>query len=88
MRREKIGVALFWIGAVYIFVASWLVMWWVAPIFRDTPVVEAEGTIWAFGGPVFVAISLAGPVGIVLLTIGTLLQGESGKSRSWPRIAT
>jgi hypothetical protein len=86
MKRERIGVAMFWIGAAYIFVASWLVMWWIAPIFRNTPVAEAEGTIWAFGGPVFVTISLAAPVGIVLLTVGTLLQGESGSSRTWPFI--
>lgn len=84
MNREKVGVALSWAGATMLFVTAWLVMWWIAPIFRDTPVEEAEGTIWAFGGPVFMTVALGPPIGILLLTIGTLLQGESGKSRIWP----
>ena len=57
------------------FVATWLIMWWVAPMWRDSPPEQFEGTLWAFGGPVFVFISLAGPVGTLLVAIGMLLSG-------------
>lgn len=66
------------------FAASWLAMWWVAPIFRNTPPEELEGTIWAFGGLVFSAVGFSVPAGIVLMTVGALLLGESDKARIWP----
>ena len=66
MRIRKTGLVLFWIGVVYMSAASWLAMWWVAAIWRDTPPEQFEGTIWAFGGPVFMTISLSVPVGILL----------------------
>jgi hypothetical protein len=35
MATNKIGLAMFWIGAVLVFVAGWLVMWWVFPRIRQ-----------------------------------------------------
>jgi len=83
MQRYKIGLILFWIGAVYMFVASWLIMWWVTPIWRNSPAEQFNGTIWAFGGPVFMFISFSTPLGIVLTAIGMLLYGQSKKPRMY-----
>jgi hypothetical protein len=56
-------------------------MWWVAPVWRNTPAEQFEGTIWAFGGPIFMAIALSVPVGILLIVIGILHYAGAGRSR-------
>lgn len=84
MKPRKSGLALFWVGIVYMFGASWLAMWWVAPIWRNTPPEQFAGTIWAFAGPVFTIIAFSVPVGIVMTTIGMLLYSESDRIRAWP----
>jgi len=83
MSKEKIGLTLFWLGGLYIFLASWLAMWWIAPIWRNTPAVEFEGTAWAFGGPIFMAIAFSVPVGIALCAIGMALHSALGNA-GWP----
>jgi hypothetical protein len=78
MKRSTIGASLFVIGAAAIFISSWLVMWWIWPIWHNTPASSFEGTIWAFGGPVFMAIALASPTGFLLLAIGAMLHAGPG----------
>jgi hypothetical protein len=81
MTRAAVGAALFGVGGVAITISSWLVMWWIWPIWHETPAAEFEGTIWAFGGPVFMAIAVGAPTGFLLLTLGALLRaGPSGPS--------
>ena len=81
---NKIGLIMFWIGAVLVFVAGWLVMWWVFPIWKNLPVEQFEGTIFAFLGPVYMTIALSVPLGVALAAIGTLLYAKSRKLRRWP----
>ena len=78
INRTTLGTAAFAVGAAAIIVSSWLVMWWIWPIWHETPAAEFEGTIWAFGGPVFMAISLSTPTGLLLVAIGALLRSGSG----------
>ena len=78
MLKRMLGLALFWVGGLYIFCASGLAMWWIAPIWRNTPAIEFENTIWAFGGPVFMAIALSVPVGVALCSIGMVLYSSLG----------
>ncbi len=80
MSKHTLGLTLFWIGGLYIFCASWLAMWWIAPIWRNTPATEFEGTIWAFGGPIFMTIALSVPVGLALSSIGMALYSDLGKA--------
>jgi len=75
---------MFWIGAVMIFTGAWLVMWWIAPFWRSAAPQEIAGTIWAFGGLVFMLISLSVPVGILLLVIGMLLYADKDAPRAGP----
>lgn len=80
MSRRNLGLALFWLGGIYIFCASWLVMWWIAPFWRNAPAAEIENTIWAFGGPVFMVIALSVPVGVALCSIGMALYSALGQA--------
>lgn len=81
MKTTRLGLTLFWLGSAYIFGSSWLAMWWIAPIWRNTPVEQFDGTAWAFGGPIFMSIALGVPVGITLIVIGLLLYGQAERSR-------
>jgi hypothetical protein len=85
MTCKKTGLIMFWIGAIYMFVASWLIMWWVTPIWRNSPdpVEEFKGTIWAYQGLVFTLIGLSVPLGVVLTVVGMMLHGGSDKRRNW-----
>jgi hypothetical protein len=68
---------------LYIFAASWLVMWWLTPFWRATPPETLEGTAFVFAGPVFMAIALSVPVGIVLISLGMALHsGFFGAGRA------
>jgi hypothetical protein len=78
VNRISLGTAAFVLGAAAIFVSSWLVMWWIWPIWHGTPAAEFEGTIWAFGGLVFMAISLTTPTGFLLVAIGAVLRSGPG----------
>ncbi len=80
MSRRSAGLALFWLGALYIFFASWLAMWWIAPMWRSTPAAEIENTLWAFGGPIFMVIALSVPVVVALCSIGMALYSALGQA--------
>jgi hypothetical protein len=59
-------------------------MWWIAPIWRNTPAGQFVGTIWAFGGHVFMTIALSVPMGILLAAIGIVLNSRSTEAKTWP----
>jgi hypothetical protein len=88
MKARKIGLALFWLGVGYMFMAGWLIRWWVTPVWRHSPnpFVQFKGTIWTFEGPIFMFIAFSVPLGIVLVSTGMLLYGRSERSRLWPFI--
>lgn len=84
--RSSIGLVLFWLGAAMIFTGAWLVMWRIAPFWRSTPPEELAGTIWAFGGLVFMLIALSVPLGLILLVAGVLMFAADDRPRTWPLI--
>jgi hypothetical protein len=56
-------------------------MWWIAPIWREAPAEHFDGTIWAFGGPIFMVIALSVPAGILLTVIGISLYAGAPRPR-------
>ncbi len=80
--KKIISLAMFWLGILYIFIASWLVMWWVAPVWQNTPIEQFDRTAWAFEGPIYMSIGLSLPLGIILTSIGMLLYTDDNK-RKW-----
>jgi hypothetical protein len=83
MNAKTLGLVLFWVGAALLFIGSWLVMWWIAPIWSGAPPEQFEGTAMAVFGPVFTAIAISAPLGILLTAIGMLLYAEGEKPRTW-----
>ena len=56
---NKIGLVMFWVGAVIVFTGSWLVQWWVFPIWKNSPPEQFAGTMLAVEGPVYMLIALS-----------------------------
>jgi len=84
MKASKAGLISFWIGAAYMIIAGWLIMWWVAPTWARTPPEQFEGTAMAFAGPVFNFIALSTPVVLLLVVIGMLLYAGPRRLLSRP----
>lgn len=82
MNAKRIGLVLFWVGAALLFTGSWLIMWWIAPLWSSSPQEQLEGTAMAAFGPVFMAISISAPLGILLAALGMLLYAEGEKPRT------
>ena len=83
MKKEKIGLMLFLLGATIIFFASWVAPWFTSPVWRSAPPEHFEGTNWEVFGPIFMAMALITPAGIIMIAIGTVLLGDSRKSHIW-----
>ena len=77
---KKIGLTLFIAGAMLIFGITWVLPWFTSPVWSSAPPSHFDGTIWEFSGPIFMAMSLLTPVGIIMVAIGTVTIGDSGKS--------
>jgi hypothetical protein len=84
--NRRIGLVIFWIGAAYLFLMSWAIMWWMIPKYRFFPLEQTEGTIWAVGGMIFNIAFMSIPLGAPLMAIGMILYAEQKKSRIWPMI--
>ncbi|MGD2216525.1 MAG: hypothetical protein PVJ64_07200 [Gemmatimonadales bacterium] len=83
MNAKRIGLVLFWVGAALLFTGSWLIMWWIAPIWSGSPPEQFEGTAMAAFGALFMAIAISAPLGILLAALGMLLYAEGEKPRTW-----
>ncbi|NYT19774.1 MAG: hypothetical protein GKC08_05750 [Methanosarcinales archaeon] len=84
MKSDRIGLMIFWLSALYMFVAGWLANWWVAPIYRNVPIEEVNQTVLAVGGPLFIILVLSIPLGATMAAIGILLYAEKEISSIWP----
>ncbi len=84
--NRRIGLVIFWIGAAYLFLMSWAIMWWLIPKYRFFPLEQTEGTILAVGGPIFNLAFLSIPLGAPLMAIGMVLYAEQKKWRIWPMV--
>jgi len=46
MKKQKIGLILFLIGALIIFGVSWITPWFTSPIWSSAPPEHFERTVW------------------------------------------
>jgi len=83
MKRQKIGMILFWVGIMSIIV--WQGLTWIhAPILRVHTAEELRGTIYAVDGVVgFLRYQIAAGLGMVLPIIGVLLYTTKKGSYVW-----
>lgn len=83
MKKRVVGIILFYLGALILFSVSWITPWFTSPVWNSAPPEHFNGTVWEAFGPIFMAMSLLTPAGILMLVIGTLLLGDSQKSHTW-----
>ena len=80
---KKIGLILFIVGAFLIFAVAWVMPWFTSPVWSSAHPSHFDGTIWEISGPIFMLMSLLTPAGILMVAIGTVLIGKTGKSHIW-----
>jgi hypothetical protein len=83
MTKEKAGLAMFWIGVVWMI--AWLILGTtrIAPLMRSLSTEEMNQTIWAFGGALSFLYGVAIPLGAIVAGVGVLLQAGAEGSTVW-----
>lgn len=84
MNRQKVGLILFWIGAVYMvgmaFIAGWV---WIESALRNLSSAQYSETIWTFDGALFLLWALSIPLGSILTGVGILLYVQAKGTHIW-----
>jgi hypothetical protein len=80
MNKQKLGLMIFLIGALYLFVGGWLAIWWIMPIYKTTTPEQINQTVWAPGRPLFFMWQSAPIVGALLVAIGMSLRTNPKKT--------
>lgn len=83
MNKEKIGLLIFAISAIFMIVLGWLSSWWITAALRDLTLAQINETIWATDGALFLLWSLSIPLGALFAGVGILLYTGSKGSRIW-----
>lgn len=82
MKKEKVGLIIFLIGAIYMTAIGWLSSWWITATLRDLTLAQINETIWAVDGAFFILWSLSIPLGALFAGVGFLLYTGSKGSRN------
>jgi hypothetical protein len=81
--KKKVGLTIFWLGAVYMVGVGWLGGWSFGSTYRNHSLAEINATAWALSSPLFWIWAFSVPVGSVLAGLGLLLYSESRRSHIW-----
>ncbi len=83
MTKQKVGLILFWIGAIYAFVWGVLASISVGSAFRASTIDELSQTVWAFTGFWHLSWAFSPPFGALVAGIGILLYSGARGSTVW-----
>jgi hypothetical protein len=83
MTSKKMGLTLFWIGAIYAFISAIPLGAYLDSSMRDMTMGELRQTIWTPEGFWFNLWGLSPPLGALLAGIGLLLYSGAAGSRVW-----
>ncbi|MFC1721861.1 hypothetical protein ACFL0Z_03030 [Patescibacteria group bacterium] len=83
MNKQRTGVVLLVIGAVYMLAMGLIGSWLVRPTFRTLSLADANETIWAIGSPLFGSWAMSVPVGAIIAGIGVLIYIGAKRSHIW-----
>jgi hypothetical protein len=72
MTRQRVGLALFWIGAIYAFVWGVVVSVRLDSLMNTLTMAELSETRWAFTGGWYLTWAYALPLGAMVAAIGAL----------------
>jgi len=70
MNKEKIGLIIFAISAIFMIVLGWLSSWWITAALRDLTLAQINETIWATDGALFLLWSLSVPFSGIICRCG------------------
>ena len=83
MTRKKIGLTLFWIGAIYAFILAIPLGAYLDTMIRGLTTDQLNQTMWAPSGFWFNWWGLSPPIGALVAGTGLLLYSGAGASRVW-----
>jgi len=83
MNKEKIGLIIFLISAIFMIGLSWLGSWWITAALRSLTLSQIDQTIWATDGALFLLWALSVPLGALFAGVGILLYTGSKGSLVW-----
>jgi len=80
--KQKIGLATFWIGAIWAFFWGGIIGWFISSAFHKFTMDEISQTVWSLSGPWFILWGLFGAtLGALVAGIGILLySGAKGST--------
>ena len=81
MKKEKVGLIIFLMSAIFMILLSWLGSWWITATLRDLTLAQINETIWAVDGALFILWALSVPLGALFAGVGILLYTGSKGSR-------
>lgn len=83
MNKEKSGLIIFSISALYMIGLGWLASWWMTAALRSLTLAQINETIWATDGALFLLWSLSIPLGALFAGVGILLYTGSKGGGVW-----
>ena len=83
MKRQKIGVTLFWIGVFWAILGGGIGGISASSVMNSLTMTELNQTIWAIDGPVFLLYSLSPILGALVAGVGVLLYVGAKGSTVW-----
>jgi hypothetical protein len=83
MTRKKVGLILFWVGAVYAFILAVPTSVSVDTAFRSMTMAELNETVWSVSGFWFPFWGFSPPVAVLIAGIGALLYSGAKGSTVW-----
>lgn len=82
MTSQKIGLLVFWIGALYMLAVGFLLSWWYVPAIK-----EVGFNNLSFPGVLSFFWSVSAPLGAVLVALGASLYAQIEPRRLWLLVA-
>ena len=81
MKKEKVGLLIFWIAVIWILLWGVIGSLFISPVLRNLTLEEVNQTMWAMNGPWFMTWGVFGvSLGAILALIGVLLNGGAKAS--------
>jgi len=83
MKKQKIGLVLFWIGIIWAILWGAIGGWFVGSALRNLTMDELNQTMWAFMGSWYLLWSFGVPLGAIIAGMGILLYSGPKDSTVW-----
>ncbi|MFN2128082.1 MAG: hypothetical protein ACK2TU_09520 [Anaerolineales bacterium] len=83
MKKQKIGLVLFWIGVLTVIALAGIGTFSLMNNLRTLTAEELSATIWALGDPLFILWALSVSLGSVLAGIGAFVYVKTKPAFSW-----